>query len=83
MNTNPAAGPQRGYVEQRWAPPPIGLAISLGMLLVFLGAWTLSEGELPQPLGWACVVVGAALLVTGAVAKGVAWGLDIHSAGGR
>jgi uncharacterized membrane protein HdeD (DUF308 family) len=50
-----------------------------GILLVILGAWALSDGEPPLPLGWACVVVGAALLLTGAVAKGVAWGLDLHA----
>jgi peptidoglycan/LPS O-acetylase OafA/YrhL len=79
MNATPTAGPQRGGLPQRWAPPSPGLALGLGIVLVFLGAWTLSDGELPQPLGWACVVVGAAFLLTGAVAKGVAWGLDLHA----
>ena len=79
MNATPAAGPKRGDLQPQWAPPSPSLAILPGILLVFLGAWILSDGELPQPLGWACVAVGAALLITGAVAKGVAWGLDIHS----
>jgi hypothetical protein len=79
MNATPTAGRQRGDEQQRWAPPAPGLALLGGVLLVFLGAWTLSDGELPQPLGWVSVVVGAAFLITGAVAKGVAWGLDLHS----
>ncbi|HET8985313.1 MAG TPA: hypothetical protein VFN03_06105 [Trueperaceae bacterium] len=78
MNATPAAGPRRGDLQQRWAPPSPGLAILPGSLLVFLGAWTLSDGELPQPLGWVCVVVGAAFLLTGTIAKGVAWGLDLQ-----
>ena len=83
MNATPTAGPRRGDLQQRSALPTPGHEILPGILLVFLGAWTLSDGELPQPLGWACVVVGAALLITGAVAKGVAWGLDLHSEGRR
>jgi hypothetical protein len=77
VNQSPTASPQRGDLQQRWAPPSPGLALIPGILLVFLGGWTLSEGELPVPLGWALVVVGAAFLITGAVAKGVAVGLDI------
>ena len=43
MNATPTAGPQRGDLPQRWAPPSPGLALGLGIVLVFLGAWTLTE----------------------------------------
>jgi hypothetical protein len=50
-------------------------------VLVLLGAWAVADGELPTPFSWALVAVGAAFLITGAVAKGVAWGLALHAEG--
>lgn len=82
MDTSPAR-PHSGTLAPRWVPPSPGFAIAGGILLAFLGGWTLSDGEPPAALGWAFTVVGAALLLTGGVAKGVAWGLALHEPGGR
>ncbi|WP_188782593.1 hypothetical protein [Nocardioides phosphati] len=51
------------------------------MVLVVLGAWAVSDGELPAPFSWVLVAVGVAFLITGAVAKGVAWGLALRDEG--
>jgi hypothetical protein len=44
--------------------------------LLFIGPWTVAAGGLG--LGWAFCAVGLALVLVGAVAQGVAWGMDIH-----
>ena len=55
---------------------PVAL-IAPGALLVFVGLWVVTDGG-PHPFGWACVALGLALLLPGAVAQGVAWGLALH-----
>ena len=53
-------------------------AIIMGVRMggIGLGLWGVAEGS----LGWAWVVwpIGLALLIIGAVAQGVAWGMDIY-----
>lgn len=78
MSATPGSGQQRGDLPQRWAPADPEIALVPGMVLALLGVWSLTEGELPSLVGWAGVAVGAAFLITGAVAKGVAWGLALH-----
>ncbi|MGC4111706.1 MAG: hypothetical protein QM747_15060 [Nocardioides sp.] len=63
--------------EPRFAPPSPLIVVVPGTLLVFAGLWTVTDaGSLP--LGWAAFAVGQALLLMGAVASGVAWGLQLH-----
>ena len=47
-----------------------------GTLMLGFGLWGVAEGD----AGWAWAVwsAGLALLIVGAVAQGVAWGMDIH-----
>lgn len=47
-----------------------------GTVLLFIGLWMVADGGLS--LGWAFCAVGLALVLVGAVAQGVAWGMDIH-----
>jgi hypothetical protein len=61
-------------------PPTPAFALVPGAVLTFLGVWAVAEGEFPL-LGLALLVVGVAFLLTGAIAKGVAWGLDLHITG--
>lgn len=61
----------------RWAPPSPVVVLTPGVLLLFAGLWMVTDGG-SLPVGWACFVVGLALLLVGAVAWGVAWGLDLH-----
>jgi hypothetical protein len=62
-------------VAHRGAPSPTVFWVP-GTLMLWFGLWGVAEGS----LGWAWVVwpVGLALLIIGAVAQGVAWGMDIH-----
>ncbi len=62
-------------MEQRWAPSPIAAWLP-GTALLFIGLWMVTDGGLS--LGWAFNAVGLALVLVGAVAQGVAWGMDIH-----
>jgi hypothetical protein len=62
----------------RWAPPSPVAVLVPGVLLLFAGLWMVTDGG-PLPVGWACFVVGLALLLVGAVAWGVAWGLGLHA----
>lgn len=47
-----------------------------GIALLWIGSWMVSDGGLE--LGWALCAAGLATVVLGAVAQGVAWGMDIH-----
>ena len=62
----------------RWAPPSPVAVVLPGVVLVFAGLWMVTDGG-SLPLGWASFTVGLALLLVGAVAWGVAWGLDLHA----
>ena len=62
--------------EQNFAPPSTGLALFPGVLLLFVGLWMVSDHG-PLALGWACVSIGFATTLVGAVALGTAWGLEI------
>lgn len=74
-----AADPQgRTGPQERWSPPSPSAALVPGALLTFFGLWMATDGG-PLPLGLAMFTVGLALLLTGAVAQGVAWGMDLHA----
>ena len=47
-----------------------------GTALLSIGLSMFADGGLS--LGWVFGAVGLALLLVGAVAQGVAWGMDIH-----
>jgi hypothetical protein len=47
-----------------------------GTALLVIGLLMGTDGGIS--LGWAFCAVGLALVLVGAVAQGVAWGLDIH-----
>lgn len=47
-----------------------------GSALLIIGLVMVDDGGLS--LGWAFCAVGLALVIVGAVAQGVAWGMDIH-----
>jgi hypothetical protein len=49
-----------------------------GVLLVAAGLWMVTDGG-SLPTGWALFSLGLALLLVGAVAWGVAWGLELHA----
>lgn len=69
------AGPD----PQRWAPGSPAIAVAPGALLVFVGLLVVFDGG-PLALGWAAFTCGLALLLTGSVAAGVAWGMQLHDA---
>jgi hypothetical protein len=71
---------RRGDRAARWEPVSPGLAILPGSLLLFLGLWMVLDGG-PVAFGCACLVVGHVLVLAGAVATGVAWGLGLHDDG--
>jgi hypothetical protein len=50
-----------------------------GVLLLVVGSLMGGESDL-RFVGLLCAVSGLALLITGTVARGVAWGLAIHEA---
>jgi hypothetical protein len=47
-----------------------------GTALLAIGPWLVTDGV--PSLGWALCALGLALVLVGAVAQGVAWGMDIH-----
>lgn len=64
-------------IGPRWAPFPPGGVLLAGVLLLFLGLWTVTDAG-PLALGWAAFAVGLAFMLVGAVAQGVVWGLDLR-----
>ncbi|WP_210648766.1 hypothetical protein [Nocardioides sp. SYSU D00065] len=56
------------------APSPT-IAWLPGAAMLTIGLVLLGEGE---DFGWVLFGLGAALLMVGAVAQGVAWGMDMH-----
>jgi hypothetical protein len=64
--------------QPRWAPVSPSVALLPGVVLLFVGLWMVTDGG-PLALGWASFTVGLALMLIGAVAHGVAWGLDLHN----
>ena len=60
-------------------PPPPSASLLPGAVLLFLGLWLVTDGG-PLPLGWAVFSTGLAMVLIGAVAQGVAWGLALHDA---
>jgi hypothetical protein len=62
-------------VRERGAPSPT-VAWLPGTVLLFIGLGMVSQGGLDA--GWAFVALGLAMTLLGAVAQGVAWGMDIH-----
>jgi uncharacterized membrane protein HdeD (DUF308 family) len=68
--------PEKGSeMEERGAQSPT-VAWLPGTALLFIGLLMVTDGGLS--LGWAVCAVGLALVLVGAVAQGVAWGMDIH-----
>lgn len=63
-------------MQRRESPSPTA-AWFPGTGLLFIGVWMATDGG-PLALAWALFAVGGALLLVGAVAQGVAWGMDIH-----
>lgn len=61
-----------------WQTPSPEAAVFPGVLGTFVGFWMLTDGG-PLPLAWVFVVVGMTFLLTGVIAKGVAWGLALHA----
>ena len=74
MNDDVAAG-STSDVGQRGAPSPT-VAWLPGTVLLLIGLGMVSEGGLD--VGWAFLALGFAMTLLGAVAQGVAWGMDIH-----
>lgn len=74
--SEPAIPRKNTDVEQRSSPSPT-VAWFPGTALLLIGLWLVSDGGL-LGLGWACFAVGLAFLLVGAVAQGVAWGMDMH-----
>lgn len=73
-----SASPRRGPdSEPRWAPASPSAALLPGVLLLFVGLWMVTDGG-PRAVGWASFAVGLGFLLVGAVAWGVAWGMELH-----
>ena len=72
-----SARPSKGSETAGWTPAPPLAAVLPGVLLVFVGLWMVTDGG-PPGLGWAAFAVGAGSLLVGAVAWGVAWGMDLY-----
>ena len=62
-------------MRQRSSPSPTVLWLP-GTAPLAIGSWLVTGGA--PGLGWACCALGLALALVGAVAQGVAWGMDIH-----
>lgn len=62
--------------RSRETPPPVAAWLP-GTLVLWCGLWMVTNGGLD--LGWALVAFGSSLMLVGAVAQGVAWGMGIHS----
>lgn len=69
------AVPQKESEMERGAQSPT-TAWFPGTALLVVGLLMGTDGDLS--LGWAFCAVGLALVLVGAVAQGVAWGMDIH-----
>lgn len=76
--TDAPGSPTSSTTAPRWAPPSPVAVLLAGVVLVFAGLWMVTDGG-SLPFGWASFAVGLALLMVGAVAWGVAWGLDLHA----
>lgn len=74
MNDDVATG-KSSDLGQRGASSPT-VAWLPGTVLLFVGLGMVTEGGLD--MGWALVALGFAMTLVGAVAQGVAWGMDIH-----
>ena len=61
--------------DVRGAPTPAIVWLP-GTALLCIGPWMVTDGGLS--LGWWFCAVGLAMVIIGAVAQGVAWGMDIH-----
>ena len=75
MNHDASATGKASDVEQPLAPSPTVVWVP-GTVLLFIGPWMVTDGGLG--LGWAFCAVGLALVLVGAVAQGVAWGMGVH-----
>lgn len=73
-----ADSPSRSGTEPRWAPASPITVVLPGVVLLFVGLWMVTDGG-SLPTGWAFFAIGLTLLLVGAVAWGVAWGLDLHA----
>jgi len=73
-----AHNPSNSATEPRWSPASPLAVLLPGVVLLFAGIWMATDGG-PLPLGWALSAVGLALVAVGAVAWGVAWGLELHA----
>jgi len=69
--------PRGTETDTRWDAVSPSAALLPGIVLVFVGLWMVTDGG-PPAAGWASFAIGLALLLVGAVAQGVAWGLELH-----
>ncbi|KAA1420925.1 hypothetical protein F0U44_00845 [Nocardioides humilatus] len=75
--SDPASNPTTSDTEARWAPASPMAVLLPGVVLLFAGLWMVTDNG-PLATGWAFFAIGLAMLIVGAVAWGVAWGLDLH-----